>query len=381
MVSDKKCPPRRGLVAGNYCHDVLIRDGVVVAETLGGAASFISSVLDAQSISYNLVSKVGLDFAYSTNLDPIVVSGSRTTLFHAHFDSGIDGDGHRDRVLKRVGVCDPIWPSDLPESRFDFGMAVGVGGEILPATLEKMIEICDTVFVDIQALIRAFDDVDGSVKLVDLKESGVFHLLPRIGFLKASGEEVLFMDLEEVRKLCCVVVTNGKQGCKVYWKDGEVEVGPFPTNQIDPTGAGDSFLGGFVSGLVQGLPVPEAALLGNFFGSLAVGQIGVPKFDLRFLQRVKDEVQSRKVQCSCCERNDNNEPKFLKLAGYEQFYALLGAAKLIQSCPVQECRWGLSISSPGSAEQGILSQCTQHQPKLLTSSVYEEPIQTHDRKP
>lgn len=275
---------RHGLVVGNYCHDVLIRDDVVVAETLGGAASFISAVLDGLSVPYSLVAKVGRDFAYSTGREPIAVLTSKTTLFHAHFHSEVEADGPCDRILKRVRACDPIRPSDLPASRYDFGMAVGVGGEILPETLEKMIEICDAVFVDIQALIRAFDDVDGTVKLVGLAESGFFHLLPRIRFLKASVEEVLFMNIEEVRKLCCVVVTNGKHGCTVYRKDGEVQIGPFPTNQVDPTGAGDSFLGGFASGLVQGLAVTDAALLGNFFGSLTVAQIGLPKFDLRLLQ-------------------------------------------------------------------------------------------------
>ncbi|PRQ27255.1 putative inositol 3-kinase [Rosa chinensis] len=47
--------PHRCLIAGNYCHDVLIRDCVVLAEMLGGAASFISNVFDDVSVSYNLV--------------------------------------------------------------------------------------------------------------------------------------------------------------------------------------------------------------------------------------------------------------------------------------------------------------------------------------
>lgn len=289
MVRDQNGPlpcarHDHGLVVGNYCHDVLIRDGVVVAETLGGSASFISAVLDGLSVPYSLVAKVGRDFAFSTNRDPIVVPTSKTTMFRAHFNSEADSDGHGDRILKRVRACDPIDPSDLPESRYGFGMAVGVGGEILPETLEKMVELCDAVFVDIQALIRVFDGVDGTVRLVGLEESGFYHLLPRIRFLKASLEEVVFMDIEEVRKLCCVVVTNGKHGCTVYWKDGEIQVEPFPTHQVDPTGAGDSFLGGFASGLTQGLAVPDAALLGNLFGSLTVAQIGLPKFDLRLLQ-------------------------------------------------------------------------------------------------
>jgi 1D-myo-inositol 3-kinase len=70
----------------------------------------------------------------------------------------------------------------------------------------------------------------------------------------------------------------------VYWKDGELGISPFLANQDDPTGAGDSFFGGFVAGLVQGLAVPDAALLGNLFGSLSVEQVGLPKFDTRLLQ-------------------------------------------------------------------------------------------------
>lgn len=92
---------------------------------------------------------------------------------------------------------------------FEFGMAVGVGGENLPETLERMIDSCAAVFVDIQALIRAFDDAGGEVRLVRLKESGFFHLLPRIAFVKASGEKAAAtLDLEEVRKLCCVDLEN-----------------------------------------------------------------------------------------------------------------------------------------------------------------------------
>lgn len=377
MVRDRNQPnsTHRVLVSGNYCHDVLIKDGVVLAETLGGAASFISNVFDGLSVPYNLVSKVGSDFAYSVPRDPIVVPNCKTTLFHAHFDSGVDGDGRQDRVLKRVSSCDPIKPSDLPESGFDFGMAVGVGGEVTVETMEKLLEICNTVFVDIQALIRAFDGVDGTVKHVALKESGFFHLLPRIGFLKASAEEALFMEVEEVRKLCCVVVTNGRRGCRVYWRDGEVEVGPFPTNQVDPTGAGDSFLGGFVAGLVNGLTVPDAALLGNLFGSLTVGQIGLPKFDFRLLQRAREEVQRRKMQCvNCCERKDDKF-RFVNAAGHEQFHASLGVAKQTTKCLAHEPQWDLPSSPPKSTEQVVLCQYTT-QPKSLTGSVYEEAIKT-----
>ncbi|RVW66223.1 Inositol 3-kinase [Vitis vinifera] len=369
MLVEQKQPNmgRRGLVVGNYCHDVLIRNDVVVGETLGGAASFISNVLDGVSIRCDLVSKVGSDFAYSVAHPPIVVPTSPTTLFHAFFDSGSDGEGACDRVLKRVRFCGAIEPSDLPESRFNFGMAVGVAGEILPETLEQMLDICEVVFVDIQALIRVFDSSDGTVRLVGLKGSGFFHLLPRIGFLKASAEEAPYVDVEEARKWCCVLITNGKEGCTLYWKDGEMQISPFPTVQIDPTGAGDSFLGGFVAGLVQGLAVPDAALLGNLFGSMTVGQIGLPKFELRLLQRVKDEVQRRKMQSiSCCE-DSNDDLKFVKPAGHQQFHSSLAAAKLTSAAPLQECQWDLRNSPPRAIEQGIPSTLDSRSYYLIPS--------------
>lgn len=283
MVTDSKPIQHRGLIVGNYCHDILLHNNLVIAETLGGAASFISTVLDSLSLPFHLVSKVGPDFAHNAltaNHPPLVVPTSLTTLFQAHF-----GSNHPDRILNRVKSCDPIRPSDLPfGSRFGFGMAVGVGGEILPETLERMLEICEVVFVDVQGLIRRFEDEEGRVRHVGLKESGFFHLLPRISFLKASEDEASFLDLEEVRKWCCVVVTHGKDGCEVFCRNGCLRVDPFEARQVDPTGAGDCFLGGFAAGIVQGLDVFDAALLGNFFGSLGVAQVGPPSLDLSLVQ-------------------------------------------------------------------------------------------------
>nr|GMD79822.1 inositol 3-kinase-like [Ipomoea batatas] len=57
----------------------------------------------------------------------------------------------------------------------------------------------------------------------------------------------------------------------------KLQIAPFPKTQVDPIGAGDSFVGGYVAGLVHGLYVTEAALLGNLFGSLTVGQIEFSK--------------------------------------------------------------------------------------------------------
>lgn len=319
--------PPVGLVVGNYCHDVLFRGGRLVGSSLGGAASFISNVLDPSLPSdspFLYVSKVGPDFAYPLPRPPLS-SPSSTTLFHAHFAGDDVSASAADRVLKRVRACDAILPLDLPSGPFELGVAAAVAGEIPPKTLADLLNLCRTVLVDVQGLIRAFDPVDGAVSLIPLRSTAFFELLPRIGFLKASAEEAPFVHVEEVRKWCCVIVTDGKDGCRIYWKDGEVRIPAFPAAEVDPTGAGDSFLGGFVVGLVNGLTVPDAALLGNFFGAITVGQIGVPKFDSRMMQKVKQELERKKV--GSCHRNVAID--FHKSDMHEEFHAFLAeAAKL-----------------------------------------------------
>ncbi|KAK4355986.1 hypothetical protein RND71_024957 [Anisodus tanguticus] len=362
----------RCLIVGNYCHDVLIKDDVVIAESLGGAVSFISAVLDGLSVSSDYISKVGPDFAYSVNHQPITSPSSKTTVFHAHF---LTENKRIDRILKRITACDPVEPSDLPNSTFHFGLAVGVGGEILPETLERMIDMCKVVFVDIQTLIRVFDPVDGTVSLVHLNQTGFWPLLKKIGFLKASAEEAPYVDVEEARKWCCVVVTKGKEGCTVYTKHEELSVAPFPAFQVDPTGAGDSFLGGLVAGLVHGLAIPDVALLGNFFGSLTVGYIGLPKFDLRLIQRVKDEVLKRSLQHFGSHEKQEDEPNRLKSLDYEEFLEALSATKGIPAHSIKECKWDLH-SSPGALDQPVYNG---HR-RLPLNIVCEESINSVDSK-
>jgi len=86
----------------------------------------------------------------------------------------------------------------------------------------------------------------------------------------------------------------------VYSKDREYRVPAFPATEVDPTGAGDSFLAGFSAGLYQGLPVEQAVLMGNYFGGLAVGQVGVPHFTQNQLQvDLQLQLQFILTQSSC----------------------------------------------------------------------------------
>lgn len=103
---------------------------------------------------------------------------------------------------------------------------------------------------------------------------------------------------------------------------------------------------------------------------------------LVILQRVKDEVQRRKMQSISCHERQDEDWMFLRQAGHEQFHTSLAAAKLIptSTSPLQECQRDVPTSPKAVEQQGVLPQRTG-QSKLLTNYVYGEPIQTIDSKP
>lgn len=71
-----------------------------------------------------------------------------------------------------------------------------------------------------------------------------------------------------------IVVTRGADGCSVFIADGRMDVAAYAVDEVDPTGAGDCFDAGFICGILEGMPIREAARLGNACGALAVSAKG-----------------------------------------------------------------------------------------------------------
>jgi len=72
-----------------------------------------------------------------------------------------------------------------------------------------------------------------------------------------------------------VIVTLGDRGALLLGKDGQAEHFPaFPVTAVDPTGAGDAFIGSLAVFLVEGMPLPEAAQKANRAAALSVTRKG-----------------------------------------------------------------------------------------------------------
>jgi sugar/nucleoside kinase (ribokinase family) len=70
-----------------------------------------------------------------------------------------------------------------------------------------------------------------------------------------------------------------------------IDVPGFTVQEVDPTGAGDSFCAGFTVALLENMPLEEAGRFANAVGALAVTKLG-PMEGAPSRQQVIEFIQS-----------------------------------------------------------------------------------------
>ena len=71
-----------------------------------------------------------------------------------------------------------------------------------------------------------------------------------------------------------VVYKKGPQGAVTLANGQEMSTGIYPVTALKPTGAGDSFMAGFLAGLSEGRPMQEAVMRGSACASIVVAKPG-----------------------------------------------------------------------------------------------------------
>jgi adenosine kinase len=76
-----------------------------------------------------------------------------------------------------------------------------------------------------------------------------------------------------------IIVTKGELGSTVFSVDDEIDIPAVkPGRMVDPTGAGDSFRGGLIRGLVQNLDLDHCARMGAVCASFCLESYGTQEY-------------------------------------------------------------------------------------------------------
>lgn len=245
--------------------------------TLGGAASF--AAIAARNLGYRvgIVTSAADDFPEPALLHDIEIvrfSSPTTTTFR-----NVYTDGKRKQIIRDVAA--PITANDIPKEWRSAKIALlgpiadELGIEMATAFSEQTL-----VGVSPQGWMRQWDE-HGRVKPRGWIEAP--DILPHVDALILSVED-LGSYTERLSSYLLlsplVALTRGHEGVTIYRKgERPLDVPPFPTTALDPTGAGDSFATGFLIGLYETKDVLQAARFANATASLAIeskGATGMP---------------------------------------------------------------------------------------------------------
>jgi sugar/nucleoside kinase (ribokinase family) len=90
-----------------------------------------------------------------------------------------------------------------------------------------------------------------------------------------------------------LALKNGSKGCTIYTRTEVFDMGVYPVEAVDATGAGDSFDGAFICGLLEGKDIEDIAKMAAAAGALNTAAFG-PMEGKITVDTVKDMIEKNK---------------------------------------------------------------------------------------
>jgi len=254
---------------------------------LGGSAAYVSLAARRLGASVYIISKVGGDFpeAYlwwlnqeGVNLAEVAkLKQEKTTRFELKYNSDLSN-----RVLRLTSKAPPITVEDLQKTiKAKVVHLAPIANEISYEVAEKLAKSAEVLSLDPQGLVRAFDE-NGFVANEPLKDKRILELIDvykssqdeieavtGVADLKAAIRAVHDFDVE------AVIVTLGAKGAVLSVEGTAYEIPAYTPNKlVDPTGAGDAFIGGFLAEYVRGKEILWCGCVGSAAASTVVEGVG-----------------------------------------------------------------------------------------------------------
>ena len=283
------------LILGSVALDTIETKYGKAENLLGGSATYatIAAGLYGDAIPVGIVGddfpKDGLDIfeKFSKNLKDLDQQPGGTFKWGGKYHE--NGD-ERDTLFTDLGVFENFNPSIHTSNKnaswlFLANIHPSLQLSVLEQCTNAPLVVTDTMNLWIDSTPEELKKIISKTNILLINESEL-HLLTKEQNVDKSIKEVLSMGPEKV------IVKFGSKGAKCFSENENIAVGVYPVNKvIDPTGAGDVFGGGFISGLVDGLSVKEAMLRGSALASFCFEDFGVKKLLNVSVNEVDNRIQ------------------------------------------------------------------------------------------
>jgi sugar/nucleoside kinase (ribokinase family) len=275
-------------VVGHLSIDTIILPSRILPFViLGGAATYTSFAAKRLGATSSVISKVGGNFpqAYLWWLEQEGIDISSvckltdepTTCFELRYSKDLS-----ERTLRLKSKGPAIRGADVPKNFHAKAIHVGpIANEVTYETAYQLKHCADVLAIDPQGLLRSFDE-NGNVA-----ENGTIdeRILSLVNVYKSSQNEICSLTRKSELKSAIraihdfgvetVIVTNGANGSVLSVEGAQYNIAACPSLVfVDPTGAGDVFIGAFLTEYIRQKESLWCAAVGSAAASLVVEGIG-----------------------------------------------------------------------------------------------------------
>lgn len=293
------------LVIGSVAFDAIDTPFGSTGKIVGGAASYISLATTLLHDNVGLVAVVGEDFDFDF-VDDLkrrgvdteglqVKAGEKSFFWHGKYHMDMNSRDTLVTELNVLGDFDPIVPEHWQQP--DYVMLGNLSPQVQLTTLERLTRKPKLVVLDTMNFWMdiALDDLKAVLKRVDVltindeearQLSGEYSLVKAARVIRAMGPQTL-------------IIKKGEHGALLFGGNDEIFFCPaLPLEEVfDPTGAGDTFAGGFVGYLASVDSTDfESMKMAIVYGS-AMASFCVEKFGTTKLASItREELKGRLAQ-------------------------------------------------------------------------------------
>ena len=291
------------LVVGTVAFDAIETPFGKTDKIVGGAASYICLAASYFHKDLKLVSVIGDDFdnnfldilkKQGTDLAGLQIKKGQKSFFWAgKYHNDLNSRDTLDTQLNVLADFDPIVPDQYKNCEFL------MLGNLVPAVQQKVIAqmttrpkliVLDTMnfWMDI-----ALDDLKKTISMVDvltINDSEARQLSGEYSLVKAA-QKILAMGPKTL------IIKKGEHGALLFNKDEVFFAPALPLEEVfDPTGAGDSFAGGFIGYLAKTKDISfenmkRAIIYGSAMASFTVEKFGTEKLIGLTQEDVNNRIQ------------------------------------------------------------------------------------------
>lgn len=279
------------LIVGTVAFDAIETPFGKTDKILGGAATFIGLAASQYKVDSAIVSVVGEDFPQeylnlfiNKNIDISaleIVKGGKTFFWEGKYHNDLNS---RDTIATELNVLadfNPVVPNNYKDAD------VVMLGNLHPSTQMSVINqmevkpkliVLDTMNYWMDSALEQLHEVIKHIDVITINDEEARQLTNEYSLVKAAAK------IQEMGPRY-VVIKKGEHGALLFHKDNVFYAPALPLEEVfDPTGAGDTFAGGFVGYLTESKNISfnnlkSAVIHGSNLASFSVEKFGTERME------------------------------------------------------------------------------------------------------